>query len=151
MTGDEDVTGSELRRRHLDLLGLLRCRSSSSLERSDAPRRLGFLLRVGLFGQGLDSVYLMSASYPEITRVSKREKDVEGIPSPVRLPLPVADEVDLGVEPLGALDAVVLAQARQVFSCVAVLVLGEVLGREEVGLDLVDVSAGGSVSRRFYS
>jgi len=55
----------------------------------------------------------------------------------------VADEVDFCIEPLGALDAVVLAQARQVFSRVAVLMLGEMLGREQVGLDLVDVSVSG--------
>jgi hypothetical protein len=61
------------------------------------------------------------------------------VPSPVRLSLTVTDEVYLGVEPLGALDAVMLAQTGQVLGRVAVLVLGEVLGREQVGLDLVDV------------
>lgn len=64
----------------------------------------------------------------------------------MRLPLPVADEIDLGVEPLCALNTVVLPQTRQVLGRVAVLVLGEVLWREEVGLDLVDVSIGGCVS-----
>lgn len=62
------------------------------------------------------------------------------LPSPVRLALPVTDEVDLGIEPLGALDAVVLAETGQILSCVAVLVLCKVLWREEIGLDLVDIS-----------
>jgi len=57
----------------------------------------------------------------------------------VRLSLPVADQVDLGIEPLCALDAVMLTQRRQVLGRVAVLVLCEVLWRGEVGLDLVDI------------
>lgn len=44
-----------------------------------------------------------------------------------------------GHEPLGALDAVVLAQGRQVLDQLGVLVLLEVLGRPDVGLDLVEV------------
>jgi hypothetical protein len=64
----------------------------------------------------------------------------------VRLALPVTDEVDLGIEPLCALDAVVLAQTGQVLGCVAILVLCEVLWREEVGLDLVDISVDVSVN-----
>ena len=63
-------------------------------------------------------------------------------PSPVRLPLPVTDEIDLRIEILGALDAVVQSTAGKVLGRVAVLVLLEVLGREEVGLDLVEVSGG---------
>lgn len=57
----------------------------------------------------------------------------------MRLSLAVADEVDLGVEPLGALDAVMQAARRQVLGLVTILVLLEVLWREEVGLYLVDV------------
>lgn len=49
------------------------------------------------------------------------------------------DERRLGIEPLGALGAVVLAQTGQVFRCLGVLVLLEVLGRQEIGLNLVDV------------
>ncbi len=57
----------------------------------------------------------------------------------MRLSLPVTDQVDLGVEPFGALDAVMQAPSRQVLSGMTILVLLEVLWREEVGLYLVDI------------
>ena len=51
----------------------------------------------------------------------------------------MGDQGRLGLVPLGALDAVVLAQGGQVLDELGVLVLLEVLGRQQVGLDLVDV------------
>lgn len=61
------------------------------------------------------------------------------LPPLVRLAPLVHDERRLSVKPLGALGAVVLAQAGQIFESLGVLVLLEVLGREEIGLDLIDV------------
>lgn len=58
----------------------------------------------------------------------------------------MGDEGRLGLVPLCALDAVVLAQGGQVLDELGVLVLLEVLGRQQVGLDLVDVPGFGSVS-----
>jgi hypothetical protein len=51
----------------------------------------------------------------------------------------VTDEAGLGIEPFCAFDAVVTAQVGEVLFGLGVLVLGEVLRGEEVGLDLVDV------------
>lgn len=65
-------------------------------------------------------------------------------PPLVRLAAPVGDQGRLGLIPLGALDAVVLAQGGQIFDELGVLVLLEVLGRQQVGLDLVDVPGFGS-------
>lgn len=49
------------------------------------------------------------------------------------------DEVRLGVEPLGTLGAVVPAETGQVLGGLGVLVLLEVLGGQDVGLDLINV------------
>jgi hypothetical protein len=49
-------------------------------------------------------------------------------PPLVRLAAPVGDQGRLGLVPLGALDAVVLAQGGQVLDKLGVLVLLEVLG-----------------------
>lgn len=67
-----------------------------------------------------------------------RERQANSPPL-VRLAAPVGDEGRLGLVPLCALDAVVLAQGGQVLDELGVLVLLEVLGRQQVGLDLVDV------------
>lgn len=67
------------------------------------------------------------------------EENIELVPSFVRLASPVHDERRLGVEPLGTLGAVVPAEAGQVLGGLGVLVLLEVFGGYEVGLDLVDV------------
>lgn len=58
----------------------------------------------------------------------------------MRLGLCVSDEANLGLEPLSALNAVPLAQAGQIFGCLSVLILFEVLGRQHVGFDLVEVA-----------
>lgn len=47
----------------------------------------------------------------------------------------------LGVKPFGALGAVVTAQTGQVFWCLCILVLLEMLRGQEIGFDLVNVSA----------
>lgn len=60
-------------------------------------------------------------------------------PPLVRLAAPVGDQGPLGLVPLGALDAVVLAQGGQVLNELGVLELLEVLGRQQVGLDLIDI------------
>jgi hypothetical protein len=60
-------------------------------------------------------------------------------PPLVRLAAPVGDQCRFGLVPLGALDAVVLAQSGQILDELGVLVLFEVLGRQQIGLDLVDV------------
>jgi hypothetical protein len=58
----------------------------------------------------------------------------------VRLALSVHDQTSLGLEPLGALDAVVPAESGQILGGLGLLVLLQVPGRQEVGLDLVDVA-----------
>lgn len=50
------------------------------------------------------------------------------------------NQCSVRVEPFGALGAVVSAESRKVLSGLGLHELLEVLGREEVGLDLVDVS-----------
>lgn len=52
----------------------------------------------------------------------------------------VGDHVPLAFEPFGAFNAVKLAQARQVFGGLCVLVLGEVFGISHVLDDLVEIS-----------
>lgn len=47
----------------------------------------------------------------------------------------------LGLVVLGAFDTVVTAQSRKILSSLGLLELLEVLGRLEVGLDLVEISA----------
>lgn len=66
-------------------------------------------------------------------------------PPLVRLAAPVGDQGRLGLVPFGALDAVVLAQGGQILDELGVLVLLEVLGRQQVRLDLVDVPVSGSL------
>jgi hypothetical protein len=66
-------------------------------------------------------------------------------PPLVRLALPVHDKTGLRLKPLGALNAVVPAEAGQVLSSLGLLVLLKVPGRQEVGLDLVDVAGRWSV------
>ncbi len=63
------------------------------------------------------------------------------LPPPVRLALAVAVQVRLTLEPLGALDAVEAAQAREVLGGLCLLPLCQMLRRLQVSLDLVDVSA----------
>lgn len=65
-------------------------------------------------------------------------------PPLVRLAALVGDEGRLSLVPLCALDAVVLAQGGQILDELGVLVLLQVLGRQQVGLDLVDVPGFGS-------
>lgn len=72
---------------------------------------------------------------------------LRGTDSPplVRLAAPVGDQGRLGLVPLGTLDAVVPAQGGQILDELGLLVLLEVLGRQKVGLDLVDVPVFGSL------
>ncbi len=65
----------------------------------------------------------------------------------MRLALPVKNQARLRLEPLGALNAVVAAQPRQVLGGLGLLEQLQVPGRQEVGLDLVDV-AGRGVSQQ---
>lgn len=58
----------------------------------------------------------------------------------MRLAPPVRHQRGLHVEPLGALGAVVPAETGQVLDGFGVFELLEVLGRGEVGFDLVEVS-----------
>lgn len=58
------------------------------------------------------------------------------------LPSAVLDEVVRAFEPLRALDAVVFAEAGEVFGWFGGEVAGEVGGGAEVGVDLVDASGG---------
>lgn len=58
----------------------------------------------------------------------------------------MAQQRCLHVEPLGALGAVVSAEAGQVLDSFGVFELLEMFGREEVGFDLVEVSVGGGIS-----
>lgn len=71
-------------------------------------------------------------------------------PPLVRLAAPVGDQGELGLVPLCALDAVVLAQGGQILDELGVLVLLEVLWRQQVGLDLVDVPGPGSSVRAHF-
>ena len=57
----------------------------------------------------------------------------------MRLPLPVNDEADLGLEPLGALGAVPAAEAGEVLGRLGLLPLRQVPRRREVRLHLVQV------------
>ena len=59
----------------------------------------------------------------------------------------VNDQARVGLEPPGALGAVVAAQPGQVLGGLGLLVNLQVSGRLEVGLDLVDVAGGMSVER----
>lgn len=52
----------------------------------------------------------------------------------------------LRIKPFGAFDAVVAAEVGEVFDGLGVLPLREVLGGEEVGLDLIDVPVASRVS-----
>lgn len=58
----------------------------------------------------------------------------------MRLSLAVGHERGLSIEPFGALDAVVLAQAGKILGHLRLRVTLQVAGGEEVRLDLVDVS-----------
>jgi hypothetical protein len=58
----------------------------------------------------------------------------------MRTALAVASQAMLALEPLSALDAVELAQAGQVLGDLGGLVLGEVLGGFEVGVDLIEIA-----------
>lgn len=62
------------------------------------------------------------------------------VPALVRLRLDVALQAVFRLEPLGALDAVVLSEAGQVLGVLELLELLQVLGGLEVGLDLVEVA-----------
>lgn len=86
----------------------------SRIVRTKAYRSLGFFLTVGFLLEVLDS-------------------------APMRLALPVTDEVGLCVEPLRAFDAIVLAEGGQILSRLGLFVLTEMLGRQEVCLDLVEI------------
>ena len=59
------------------------------------------------------------------------------------LPPAMLHEVVRALKPLRALDAVVLAQAREVFGWFGGSVAGEVRGGAEVCVDLVEMSGGG--------
>jgi hypothetical protein len=63
------------------------------------------------------------------------------LPALMGLLATVTDKAGLGIEPFCAFDAVITAQVGEVLFGLGVLVLGEVLRGEEVGLDLVDVPA----------
>lgn len=63
----------------------------------------------------------------------------QNVPPLVRLASLVSDESRRGLKPLGALYAVVPSQIWQFLRQLTVLVLLQMLGRREVGLDLVDV------------
>jgi len=82
--------------------------------RPNADGSLCVLLGVGLVAQLLDSAL-------------------------VRLLAAVGGQARIGVEPLGALDAVMAAKAREVLDGLGFLEDGEMSGVAEVGLDLVDV------------
>lgn len=56
------------------------------------------------------------------------------------LATPVSDQRALHIKPLGAFCAVVSSQTRQVLGSLGVLELLQVLGREDVGFDLIDIS-----------
>jgi hypothetical protein len=58
----------------------------------------------------------------------------------VRLALSVQNQTRISLEPLGAFNAVIAAEAGQVLGGLGLLVQLEVPGRLEVGLDLVDVA-----------
>jgi hypothetical protein len=58
------------------------------------------------------------------------------------------DETALRLEPLGAFDAIVPAEPGQILSSLGVLPLLEVLGRLQVGCDLVEVPGQRSVAVR---
>lgn len=72
------------------------------------------------------------------------------VPSLVRAALPVRDHAVLALEPFRALDAVELAQAREVLDELRGLVLFEVLGGLEVCGDLVEVSGEGGDMLVYY-
>ncbi len=65
----------------------------------------------------------------------------------MRLALRVHQQTRVRLEPLGALGAVVAAQAGQVLGGLGLLEQLQVAGGLEVGLDLVDVAGGMSVER----
>jgi hypothetical protein len=60
----------------------------------------------------------------------------------VGAPFAVGDQAVLALEPLGALDAVELAQAGEILGGLGALVLLKVFGGQEICRNLIQVSAG---------
>lgn len=59
----------------------------------------------------------------------------------MRLALGVRDKAGLGLEPLCALNTVVLSKAREIFCCLGLFVPLEVPWACEVSFDLIDIPA----------
>lgn len=61
-------------------------------------------------------------------------------PPLVRLSLPVKNQTRVGLEPLGTFNAVIAAKTGQVLGRLGLLVQLEMPGRQEIGLDLINVA-----------
>lgn len=125
---------SHLLSRHVDISRLLLLRAFVVCPQ--AHRRLGSFLGVGLLLQLLDSNRKI---YQHQSVVCAYHRHTIDSPPLVRLAPPVRHQRGLHIVPLGTFYAVMPSQSGQVFDQLGVFVLLQVLGRQKVRLDLVEV------------